>query len=165
MGTTPPETTPDPNTLPVIVAEPWQADARSRVLQIVELKSRGLNTKEIAETLGLTPHTINSHISKAASEGWLKFQNPFDRFEHEIIPKVVDNIAYYIKKRDKTMTIEAAKGGGVFKTYGSIKTESDSPHTVLALKIETVGSSSINPPAITGHVIGKPRQFPRPEPD
>jgi hypothetical protein len=124
-----------------------------------------MDVKEVAETLGLAPRTITGYLSRAASEGWLKFQNPFDRFEHEIIPKVVDNIAYYIKKRDKTMTIEAAKGGGIFKSYGSVKTESDTPHTVLALKIETVGPSGINPPAIQGHVIGKPRQLPRPESD
>ena len=112
----------------------------------------------------MTYKTIRGHLSKAASEGWLKFQNPFDRFEHEIVPKVVDNIAYFIKKKDRTMTIEAAKGAGVFKTYGSLKTESDSPNTVLALKIETVGPSGINPPTIQGHVIGKPRQLPKPEP-
>ena len=157
VGTALAETTPDPHTLPVIVAEPWQADARTRVLQIVELRARGMDDHEIADTLGLSYKTIRGYLTKAANEGWLRFENPFDRFEHEIVPKVVDNIAHFIKKRDKQMTIEAAKGAGIFKSYGSVKSESDTPQTVLALKIETVQPPG-DTPVITGHVIGKARQ-------
>lgn len=130
--------------------------ARARIAQYVAYRAAGVKTnKEIAEKLGITAHTLNTLICRASKEGWLKFDAPQEKFEHEIVPKVVENIAYYIDKKDKTMTIEAAKGAGIFRTHQVVRSESESPQTILAIKIEMPEEPAGK--AITGNVIGRPR--------
>jgi len=131
---------------------------RMRVLRFVQLRAQGLRNTEIAEILGITPHTLNTYICRAAKDGWLKFTDPMERFAMEIVPKVVDNIEYYIDKKDKTMTIEAAKGGGIFKNYQAIKMETNAPQAVLALKIETI-SPDRQKVISAGNIVGKAKEL------
>lgn len=130
---------------------------KARIAQIVLLRGKGLRNKEIAEKLGLTPHSVRTLIWRAGKEGWLKFDDPLERFHNEIVPKVVDNIDYWIDKKDKRMTIEAAKGAGIFQTHQVVKNEGEAPQTILALKIETAPSDA--PKVVTGHVVGSPRRL------
>jgi hypothetical protein len=108
---------------------------------------------ETARRLGISQKTLHAVINQAVKEGWLKFDDPLSRIEHEIVPKVVDNLNHFLDKKDKTVTIEAAKGT-IFKTYLESKGISEAPQTVLALKIETVDGDA---KVIEGHVLGKPR--------
>ena len=130
---------------------------RARVVQWIALRAKGLTNKEIATALGIAPRSLNNAIYRANKAGWLKYNNPTERFENEIIPKVVDNIDHWINLKDKTMTIEAAKGAGIFKSHQAVKVEGDAPQTVLALKIETMegGEAKI----LTGHVVGRAREI------
>jgi len=113
---------------------------------------------EIAPLLGLKPTTLNTMIWKATKQGWLKFDNPAERLEQELSHVVVDNIEHHLSKKDKQMTIEAAKGLGLFKSHQAVKVESDAPQTVLALKIESTGESQ---PSVVGNVVGRPKTFER----
>lgn len=142
--------------LPLIIRN--DRSARARVAQIVKYRIQGLTNKEIAEKLDLAHGFVRNLISKAAKEGWLKFEDPIDRFENEIVPKVVDNIDYWIEKKDKRMTIEAAKGAGIFKSHQALRIDGAAPQTVLALKIE-MPSNGEEAKAVTGHIVGKPRQL------
>jgi Mn-dependent DtxR family transcriptional regulator len=108
---------------------------------------------ETSRRLGISQKTLHASINRAVKEGWLKFDDPLSRIEHEIVPKVVDNLNHFLDKKDKTVTIEAAKGT-IFKTYLESKGISEAPQTVLALKIETVDGDA---KVIEGHVLGKPR--------
>ena len=96
-------------------------------------------------------------VYKASKEGWLKFTDPTERFQNQIVPKVVDNIEHWIDKKDKTMTIEAAKGSGIFKNYQAIRVEGQAPTTVLALKIEPVAAGQTK--VTSGHVVGVPKMI------
>ncbi len=56
------------------------------------------------------------------------------------------------------MTIEAAKGSGIFKSHQAIKVENENPTAILALKIETTPPPGVSEvPIITGAVVGRPR--------
>jgi len=107
--------------------------------------------------MGLAPKSLNALIGKATKEGWLKFDDPIARINHEIIPKVLDNLNTFLDARDKAVTIETAKGT-IFKTYqaseGALEGQQQN---VLALKIEMIGSDTA--PIISGQVIGKPREL------
>lgn len=133
---------------------------RARVVDIVKYRREGLTYKEIGQKLDLTAATVKGYVYRAAKEGWLKFENPYERFQNEIIPKVVDNIDYWIMKKDKQMTIEAAKGGGVFQSHQAVRVEGDAPQTVLNLRIETVPLPlNALPKVVTGHIVGTPKRL------
>ena len=98
---------------PVLYALPKPDSARSRILQYITLRAEGLKGQEIADRIGIKYATLRTMVYKASKEGWLKFTDPTERFQNQIVPKVVDNIEHWIDKKDKTMTIEAAKAHGL----------------------------------------------------
>lgn len=118
----------------------WNLPASSTVRhtagKIVALRISGLSTQEIAEELKLKPKTVQQYLYLAAKNGWMKFEDPSDRLHYELAPKIVDNIAHHLNLKDKVMTIEAARGIGLFKSHQAIKNESEAPQMLLALKIE-----------------------------
>ena len=132
---------------------------QARLAQIAAFKAMGLNLTEIADKLGLAYSTVKNVVSKANKQGLIHYDDPFERFENMIIPKVVDNIEYWIDQKDKRMTIEAAKGAGIFKAHQAIKVEGQVPQTVLALKIEMPEASGFESKVIEGQIVGKPRRI------
>lgn len=154
-----PELPENPEVIEVPGSAPVLKDDRSfgaRILQIVALKARGLNNKQVAEELGLAYGTVRQIIYKASKEGLIKYDDPYERFEQSIVPKVVDNIEYWIDQKDKKMTIEAAKGAGLFKSHQAIRVEGEAPQTILALKIQMPEGTENR--QLTGRVVGKPRR-------
>jgi transposase len=140
--------------LPALEAGPYAG--RKRLTEWLTLKAQEptLTTKEIAGRLGVAPATLYTLISRATKEGWLKFDDPIDRLEHEIIPKAIDNLSEFMDQKDKQATLETMKHT-VFKQFQESKGISEQPTTVLALKIETVDPANMK--VITGHVVGRPR--------
>lgn len=120
------------------------------------MRSQGMRNKDIAARLGIQPQTLNTLISKATKAGWLKFDNPEERLEHELTPLIVDNIKHYLVEGDKKMTIEAAKGVGLFKSHQAVKVEGNDQQMVLAIKIET--PNGFDPATVVaGTIVGKPK--------
>jgi len=113
--------------------------------------------KDAAKLIGVHERTLYRALSKAAKEGWLKFDNVLERIEHEIIPKTLDNLNSFLDERDRTVTIEAAKGV-IFKPYQEAKGVGDSPRNILALKIEIAPSSDATI-QVGGNVFGKPKEI------
>ena len=132
---------------------------RARLAQIAAFKAMGLNLTEIADKLDLAYSTVKNIIVKGNKQGLIHYDDPYERFENMIIPKVVDNIEYWIDQKDKKMTIEAAKGAGIFKAHQAIKVEGQVPQTVLALKIEMPEASGFESKVIEGQIVGKPRRI------
>jgi transposase len=130
---------------------------RGRVADWVRLKASvpGITLSQIAERLSVSRHTLNGYISKGVREGWLLLDDPLERVEHELKPMVVDNLKHFLKLKDKTVTIEAAKGT-IFKEYQAEKGISDAPQTVLAIKFENIEDvPKIR--NVSGSVVGKPK--------
>ncbi len=132
---------------------------RARIATWLAMRSvePGIRNSEIADRRGISVGYLRDMIYKARKEGWLQFSDPMDQIEYGIIPKVVDNLNYFLDKKDRSVTIETAKGT-LFKQYQESKGISDAPHTVLALKIEAPEPGT-EPIAISGHIVGKPRQL------
>lgn len=144
----------------ILNADIQVAETRSRRDTVAEwIKIRAaepdITTKEIALRLGLQPRTVYSYVSRAAREGWLKFDGPMSRLEYELIPKTVDVLNEHLDQGDKTVALEIAKGT-LFKQYQDSKGISQVPNNVLALKIELPeGTLS----AATGHIVGSPKVY------
>lgn len=135
-----------------------QVPNKDRVLQYVALRAEFPQDRmmDIAQKMGIGRQTLYHHIQKATREGWLKYSDPSERFEMEIVPKVVDNINHFIDLKDKQMTIEAAKGAGIFKSHQAVKVENDAPQAVLALKIETAPGAEVK--IMAGSIVGRGRE-------
>ena len=133
--------------------------ARSRVYSWIQMRATepGIKTAEMARRLGITPGTLNSVIYKARKEGWLVFDDPMSKLEHDIIPQTVDNLKKFVDAGDKTVTIEVAKGT-IFKQFQEAKGISDAPVTVLALKIEAPEAGG-EVKVMTGQIVGRPRSL------
>ena len=135
--------------------------AKDRVAEWVAIRSMepGIRNKEIARRLGIGEHHLNTLISRATREGWLKIESPLDRIEYEIIPKTVDNLNHFLDKKDKTVTIEVAKGT-IFKQFQEAQGISERPTTVLALKIESPNyGSEPEVKIVTGTILGRPKGY------
>ncbi len=133
---------------------------RDRILQFLAIRNAepNLTHADIARKLGIAPRSLYSLISKATREGWLVFSDPVSRIENEIIPKVVDNLSFFLDAKDKQVTIETAKGT-IFKKYQDEQGISDVAQTVLALKIEIPDASSVGTKILTGRIVGKPKEL------
>lgn len=136
---------------------------RGRIAEWIALRSVDptLTNVDIAEKLGIQPRTLNSLIARATREGWLKFDNPFDRLEHEIVPLAVTNFKNLLKDEDKNATLEAMKGI-VFPLYKESKGINENQQSVLAIKIEYPKQDGevIDAKLIgRGSIVGKPNVF------
>lgn len=130
---------------------------RERVAKWIALRAQfpDETNAEIAKRLSMTPGALASLIKRAVKGGWLQFEDPLSRIEHEIIPKAVDNLSEFLDKKDKQVTIEVAKGT-IFKQFQDSKGLNDKSQTILAFKIE-----SILPPdsvkIVGGNIVGQPK--------
>lgn len=143
----------------IVVADYSQKrGAKEAIARWIELRTKnpGMTVTAAAEEMGVGRSFLYEIIHRSVKEGWLRFDDPIDKIEHQIIPKVLDNIEEFLDKKDKTVTIEAAKGV-VWKTYNEVKGLQDVPNTILALKIEAVDPSQVK--VISGTVVGKPREL------
>jgi len=117
----------------------------------------GVTDREIAGRLGISSGYMKQLLYHARRDGWLHFEDPLHKIEYDIIPKVVDNLSYFLGKKDKTVTVETAKGV-LFPQYKELKGISDAPQTILALKIEAADPTA-EVRVITGQIVGQPRQL------
>jgi transposase len=133
--------------------------ARARIAEYIAYKAQGLKNSEIAEKLGIKTASLNTLVSKASKNGWLVLDDPEERLEYEIKPIVVDNVKEFLTTKDNDaaklkMTVETAKGIGLFKAHQAVKVEGAAAQMVLALKFET---PTANTSVVEGHIIGAPK--------
>jgi translation elongation factor EF-G len=118
-----------------------------------------LTNVEAAARIGISRNHLQHCLRVAVKEGWLKFNEPISRIEHEIIPKAIDNLNELLDNKNKVATIETVKNT-VFKQYLESKGVKDAPTTVLALKIEAapvVEGEVVR--VMAGHIVGAPREL------
>ena len=109
---------------------------------------------EIAEKMGIVHQTLSQILREGQDQGLLVFTDPLERIDYEIIPKIVDNLNYFLTAKDKTVTIEAAKGT-LFKAYADSKGIIEGNQTMLALKIEPASGTDVK--ILAGHIVGQPK--------
>lgn len=111
---------------------------RKVALAVIALRSQGVKMKEISEQLGYSPDTLRQYLSKAGKKGWINlssFNEPEDQLEYVLKHKVVRNVNEFLDGRDKDVTLEAAKGLGMFKTHQVVKGETTA-QIGMALRVQ-----------------------------
>src|SRR3990167_1858687 len=139
-------------------AEYVRQTPRSRIAEWLAMRTLepDLTNAECARRMGINRTSLQAHISRAVKEGWLQFDEPISRVEHELIPKALDTLSHFLDKKDKTVAMETAKNT-IFKQYLEAKGIRDAPTTILALKIESTPVDSDVVPVMTGHIVGVAR--------
>ena len=141
--------------LTVIEAAPTHS-LRNTIAQwrLHRIRNPKWTTARIAEEMGMAKGSLYHSISKARKKGILVLKELDDQIEHVLIPKTVENIGHYLEQGDKEMTIQAAKGFGIFKS-GSAAT-SDGTATVIGIKIELPKPNEAAAAGVTdpGNVMG-----------
>ena len=133
--------------------------ARSRVEEwlAIRIAEPDITNADCAKRMGINRTSLQAHIAKGVTEGWLEFSEPNSRIEYEIIPKAITNLSELLDQKDRLATIETVKHTA-FKQYLDSKGVSDAPTTVLALKIEATPLAEHEPVlALTGQIVGTPR--------
>lgn len=132
---------------------------RDRIAQYLHYAALSPNETmaAIAEKMGVGRSHLYTLIKQGQEAGILVFSDPMERIEYQIIPKVVDNLNYFLDAKDKTVTIEAAKGT-IFRAYQDSKGITDGGQTILALKIEQADGSELR--VLTGRIVGTPKELP-----
>jgi DNA-binding transcriptional regulator LsrR (DeoR family) len=117
------------------------------VLAVIALRAQGAKSKAIAETLGYGEETIRQYVSYAYKRGWINigsFSDVDDQLEYVLKHKVVENIHAVLGERTedghvtagaREVTLEAAKGLGMFKTHQVVKNDTQI-QAGFALKVQ-----------------------------
>ena len=143
----------------VAISTTVRRNPRYHIAAWLQLKATDpeITITEAARRLQLHRSTLQAYIGRAVREGWLKFDDPLQRVEYELIPKVIKNLNQFLDEGDKTVTIETAKGT-LFPSYKEARGIQEAPTTVLALRIEApAGGEEMK--IISGHIVGKPKQL------
>ena len=115
-----------------------------------------ITQREMALRLGIHEVTLNTAVRQGIREGWLKFDEALERMKHEVVPKTLDNLIEFLDKKDKTVTVETAKGT-IFKMYQASEGINEG-QLILALKIETMPAVA-QEKAIDAQIVGRPREL------
>lgn len=130
---------------------------RQTAAKLALMKISGMSAEDISQETGYTVKTIKAYLCRAAMEGLFKPVDPADTLEYRLSHKIVANIEKALdgddmKATQQEMTIQGAKGLGLFKTYDSSKTEQQTQMTALTVRIESPegGSAEVRVGTIGG---------------
>jgi len=120
----------------------------------------GLTKKEAAARLGITYGTMRQYFFKAGQEGWLVTPDLEEHLTFSTAHKVVANIEKALAQEaggspsDMPMTIEAAKGLGLFKRHEVV--QNDQAPAMMALSVKIEQPTGNEPELTVGSVGGEP---------
>lgn len=138
---------------------PKDSKVRRTVFAALALKAQGIKNKEVAESLGITVNTLKTYMYRAHKAGWLhieQFEDPDDKLEIVLKSKTIRNLNTFLDKVDKDITLETAKGLGLFKQHQSIKNDAVAPIGIaLSVNVEMPASGAV-PVARVGSIGGQP---------
>jgi hypothetical protein len=117
-----------------------------------------LTHADAAARLDIAPQTLNNLIHEATKAGWLQFKDPMAELEYEMIPEANRVIKNAMKAGDTDTAVKLAQAT-IWKQYAASKGVSDTPTTVLALKIEMPANVNPSDVPIKGVIVGQPRSI------
>lgn len=158
-GTVPPS---DPGTAATVVPPPPlpkpESKMRANVERALLLKLGGKTYKEAAVELGISYGYLRQCLYHAGKEGWLQSSDVEDTLQFSTVHKIVRNINTALDGEDadkrQEMTIEAAKGLGLFKKHEVVS--NDQAPAMMALSVKIEQPSGDEPELAVGAVGGTP---------
>lgn len=158
-GTPPPAAVGPPPQLSKGV-ERWRRSAdskmRKRVAKILMYKLQGYKGPAIAKKLGMSEDNVRHYMYIAGKNGWLNasgtaLTDPAEELAFNASHKAVRNInlaldGVALPPGMQEMTLETAKGLGLFKNHSAIKSEGAAPSNMLIVQFEMPRGEHPDPP-------------------
>lgn len=137
--------------------------AYATAMKVLLLKADHKTYKEIAEILGTSEGYIKNIMWMAGKNGWFTegdFADPSEELAFKTVHKVVKNINQALDGQDLTdkqqeMTLETAKGIGLFKQHSSSKVDGTSLSPGLSITIQLPAGHE-QPQLPEGGAVGAP---------
>lgn len=153
--------------------ERWRRAAdskmRKRVAKILVLKLQGYKGPAIAKKLGMSEDNVRHYMYIAGKNGWLNangtsLTDPAEELAFNTSHKAVRNInlaldGVALPPGMQEMTIETAKGIGLFKNHSAIKNEGPAPSNLLVVQFEMPRGEHPDPPALALPMGGTPVNY------
>lgn len=122
---------------------PQKSRMRKKAAIIVAMRVQGHTNEEIAKAVGLAERSLKQYLWIAGKNGWLNTYDPNDDLEFNLAHRVVSNLDELLHARhgttglpDKEVTLETAKGIGLFKNHDIAKTEVMPQQNILQIQIQ-----------------------------
>ena len=116
-----------------------------------------ITNKEIAARLGISVNTLQACIYQGRKQGWLTFEDPTNKIQYELIPKVTDQMINLVDAGDQKAIIEAFKtvvAPAYKEAQGFTK---EVTNNMIAIKIEMPPADQM--PVVKGIIVGEARTF------
>lgn len=140
--------------------QPKDSRVKRTVFAALAMKAQGKTNSEIADACGITKNTLKTYMYRAHVRGWLtvaSLEDPDDALEIVLKTKTVRNVDEFLDARNREVTIEAAKGLGLFKTHQIVKNDNVAPIAfALSVNVEMPPPGIAPQTARIGSVGGQP---------
>lgn len=141
--------------LPTLIGTQLQRDRIKKWLSWKAIEPK-LTHADAAARLDIAPQTLTNLIHEATKAGWLKFEDPMAELEYEIIPAANKRVKQAILAGDTDTAVKLSQAT-IWKQYAAGKGVTETPTTVLALKIEMPQGVQASDVPIKGVIVGSPR--------
>lgn len=129
-----------------------------RVAMAAALRAAGTKVPLIASLLGVTANTVREYL--ACAREWGGLDDVLRDIEYRLVPRAVENVDYWLQRRDKDMTLEVLKGRGVLKPAVA-HAATATPGATMTVNVQFVNAPAVvetNPlaPVVgsTGEIVG-----------
>lgn len=115
---------------------PKDSKVYKTVMAIIALRAQGQTTKEIAETLQISVHTVKQYLFRAGKKGWLNldsFEDPQDQLDVVLKSKVIRNVDEFLDGRDKEVTLKVFEH---FKPAAGPELQQQPQAMILQVKVD-----------------------------
>jgi hypothetical protein len=115
-----------------------------------------ITNKEIAERLNISVSTLNNCLQLGKKEGWLTFEDPFNKIQYEMIPSNIDKVQSLMDAGDQKTIIEVFKQltAPAYRESQGIN-DAKGDNMMIAIKIEMPPADQM--PVVRGVIIGEAR--------
>jgi predicted transcriptional regulator len=136
--------------------ESFGPGVKARVSQCLAMRALGMTDKEIADHMQISINSLHQYMWVAGKRGYLSQTHPDTRMKYEVPDKIVRNVVEMLDHPNidvrKEMTLEAAKGTGLFRQHQAIKQEGVA--AMSAIQVQVIMPQGVEQPVVDGSIGG-----------
>lgn len=124
---------------------PPDSKVKAVALNIMAMRAAGKSDEDIAAELHISPKSISPYVYRAAKNGWLSADTPYDRVKVELLHQVIDRLNEGLKDKTRgrprvrtTIALKMAEAT-LFKEFDQTSTPQQSTVVSVNVVMPTMG--------------------------